>query len=362
LTALVQRFAVLGFDAARPEGERIIFCDGAGGRLFHEDTDLELSHWRPNRTPVEYRAATSTEICFRFLDAPRVGGWTVAVNNHLDVDGILSVYTLVHRDQALSRRTELIQAAEMGDFWEWGDPPAQRVFQGLTQLIHQEQEMGLDATTIYANAFTSIPHLLEGADPAGRLIDASLAPLRHGVDLVEQGKIVRSLLSERLAHYVVPVGVVGDDPDRALYIPGFNEEISDAALLWPHVRARWDAERVCLVSVESPGGWFHGLWMPGYLWADTAGRWRTPGVEFHDGMEGYEVIHPPLVRAWQDLQMHETARGVWSLANQAFAFQADLQDRFPLTGRFVDDAGRWAPSRLSPHQVAVRLMDVFASW
>jgi hypothetical protein len=51
---------------------------------------LELSHWRPNRPPAEYRAGTSTG--FHFLDNPPPGFWTAAVNSHVDVDGILSVY------------------------------------------------------------------------------------------------------------------------------------------------------------------------------------------------------------------------------------------------------------------------------
>ena len=100
----INRFEIIGHDSPRPGAERIIFCDGTGGSLFQPKTDLELSHWRPNQTPPEYRAGTSTEICFRFLDNPLPGPWTVAVNNHVDVDGILSVYVLVHSDHALAHR------------------------------------------------------------------------------------------------------------------------------------------------------------------------------------------------------------------------------------------------------------------
>lgn len=44
----------------------------------------------------EVSGGTSTEICFRFLDDPQPGAWTVDVNNHAGVDGILSVYVLLH--------------------------------------------------------------------------------------------------------------------------------------------------------------------------------------------------------------------------------------------------------------------------
>src|ERR1700687_3657931 len=114
---MIERFEIVGSTSARPEADQIIFCDGTGGSLFRGESDLELSHWRPNRTPAEYRAGTSTEICFRFLDDPRPGLWTVAVNNHVDVDGILSVYVLVHSDHAQAHRQTIIDAAEMGDFW-----------------------------------------------------------------------------------------------------------------------------------------------------------------------------------------------------------------------------------------------------
>src|SRR5579863_378910 len=145
---MIDRFEIIGHDSPRPTADRIVFCDGTGGRHFHSGTDLELSHWRPNRTPAEYRAGTSTEICFRFLDNPRPGSWTVAVNNHVDVDGILSVYVLVHSEIVMAHRQTIIEAAEMGDFWGWGNAPAQRVFQGLTHLMNAG-----DGQAVYAEAF-----------------------------------------------------------------------------------------------------------------------------------------------------------------------------------------------------------------
>jgi hypothetical protein len=281
---MVDRFEIIEHDSPRPNAERIIFCDGTGGSIYRSETDLELSHWRPNHTPKEYRAGTSTEICFRFLDKPRSGSWTAAVNNHLDVDGILSVYVLVKSGHARANRQTIIQAAEVGDFWGWGDPPAQRVFQGLTHLMEQGRESGLDTNAIYAEAFGRILGLIDGTNPHLPKIDASLEPLRRGVRLVEEDKIIRSVIDDRLAHYVVPLAVAGEDDTGASYSPDFNEAVSQKAMLWPEVRARWDAERVCLVSVERQSGWFYDLYFPGYLWADTEGRWQVPGMTYHDGM------------------------------------------------------------------------------
>lgn len=352
---MIDRFEIVGSGSPRPNAERIIFCDGTGGRLFRADTDLELSHWRPNRTPTEYRAGTSTEICFRFLGNPRPASWTVAVNNHVDVDGILSVYVLVPSEHALAHRQTIIEAAEMGDFWGWGEPPAQRVFQGITHLIQH----GGEGRAIYEGAFRRIPALIDGSDPLVPEIEASLTPLRHGVELVDDGRIIRNLIDPHLAHYIVPLSVAGDDDANSSYAPEFNEAISPNAVLWPHVRARWDAERVCLVSVERKTGWFHDVCFPGYLWADTEGRWLVPGMTYPDGMSSYDIKNDRLVAAMQELQKQETAPGQWGLGGTTLPFGEDLQKRFPVVGRFLDKQGTPAISRLSPDRVATALEGIF---
>ncbi|MCO6455522.1 MAG: hypothetical protein J5I93_09515 [Pirellulaceae bacterium] len=352
---MIDRFEIIDHNSSRPKAEHILFCDGTGGRSFRVETDLELSHWRPNRTPVEYRAGTSTEICFRFLDHPRPGSWTAAVNNHVDVDGILSVYVLVHSEHALAHRKSIIEAAEMGDFWGWGEPPAQRVFQGVTHLMQR----GGDPQAVYAEAFRRIPGLIDGSDSNVAQMEHSLAALREGVELVQQGRIVRREIDARLTQYVIPLPVAGDDDARASYVPEFNEAISPKALLWPQVRACWDAERVCLVSVERTTGWFHDLWFPGYLWADTEDKWLVPGVTYHDGMSRYEIQNDPLIAAFVQLQQMESAPGRWALGGTSLPFSDELQERFPLVGRFLDEEGQVNASGLSPDQVAKTLEGVF---
>jgi hypothetical protein len=346
--AMVERFEIVDSTSSRPQAERIIFCDGTGGRMFQPAIDLELSHWRPNQTPAEYRAGTSTEICFRFHDEPRPGNWTVAVNNHVDVDGILSVYVLLHSQHAVAHRQTIIDAAEIGDFWGWGDYPAQRVFQGVTRLMNSSEE----GKAVYAEAFRRIPALIEGTDPEAPQIEVSLAPLRRGCEQVEQGQIARSLINERFVHYIIPLAISGDDDQRAAYSPEFNEEISVKAFLWPQVRARWDSERMCLVSTERKSGWFHDLWLPGYLWADTEGLWRVPGLRYHNGMTSYDLDNAGLIATFEQLQRQESATGKWALGGTKLPFGNELQSRFPLVGRFVDDQGQSAVSGLSAELVA----------
>ncbi len=352
---MIDRFEIINADSARPDAERIIFCDGTGDELFRAETDIELSHWRPNCTPKKYRAGTSTEICFRFLDDPLPGLWTAAVNNHVDVDGILSVYVLVQSKQAREHRQAIIEAADMGDFWGWGEPPAQRLFQGITKMMRK----GGDAKSIYAEAFRRIPGLIEGSDPQIPEIDESLAPLREGVKFVEQGQIARALRSERFAQYIVPLAVAGDDDERASYAPGFNEAISNKMVLWPEVRCRWDTERVCLVSTERKAGWFHDLCAPGYLWADTEGKWLFPGLTYHEKMSRYDIDYPSLITAVEDLQRKESAPGRWGLGGTHLPFGETLQDVFPIVGRFLDSKGQPAVSQLSPEEVAEHFNQFF---
>lgn len=354
---MINRFEILGAGAVRPDVERVLFCDGTDGRIFHPDTDLELSHWRPNRTPTQFRAGTSTEICFRFLDRPSPGNWTVAVNNHVDVDGMLSVYTLVHSPHALQHRETIVRAAEMGDFWGWGELPSQRLFQGLTRIMGSESE----GRAVYDEAFQRIPHFIDGTDRDIDEIDRSLNPLRRGVELVETRRIRRSEIDPRLSHYVIPLNVAGDDDGLASYVPEFNELISDKAILWPHVRARCDGQRVCLVSSERKSGWFHDIWFPGYLWADTENRWIPPGAYNHDGMRSYDIKNPGLVAAMEQLQRLENAAGLWGVGGTSLPFGDALQAKFPLVGRFLDDQGRVAASRLVPEQIAAALSGVFCS-
>jgi len=352
----IDGFDVIGHGAPRPDADRILFCDGTDSDLFRAETDVELSHWRPNHTPDDYRAGTSTEICFRFTDSPRPGPWTLAVNNHVDVDGILSVYVLLHGEHALAHRQAIIEAAEMGDFWAWGGPAAQRVFQGVTLLMRQ----GGEASSVYAEAFRRIPALIDGSDSQSPEIDRSLEPLQHGMELVEHGQIRRSLLESRLVHYVVPFDVAGDDDARASYIPEFNEAISPKAVLWPQVRNRRDAQRVCLISTERRTGWLHDLCFPGYLWADTEGRWLVPGMTYHDGMSSYDIRNDRLIEAFQELQRQETASGRWGLGGSALPFGRDLPKSFPVVGRFLNEHREAAPSHTAPDQVANALRGVFA--
>src|SRR5262245_48989906 len=106
---------ITGSSRARPEAGRVIYCDGGFDASYREGVDLELSHWIPNSTPAQFKADTSTEICLRFI-AAHPGGDELVVNNHVDCDGVLSTFVLLHPAVAYEHRRLLVEAATIGDF------------------------------------------------------------------------------------------------------------------------------------------------------------------------------------------------------------------------------------------------------
>jgi hypothetical protein len=89
---------------------------------------LNLSHWPGNRTPAHLRADTSTEMALKLARDPGRDAWlrgvSIVTNNHFDTDGLLSVFAVLHPEQALSHSEALVQAARTGDFGEFNTPDA----------------------------------------------------------------------------------------------------------------------------------------------------------------------------------------------------------------------------------------------
>jgi uncharacterized protein DUF6687 len=79
-----------------------------------------LSHWPGNRTPPQYRADTTTEMALRLAEDSRreefLAGVRWVSNNHFDTDGLLSVWAVLHPQEALRHRRFLVDAARAGDF------------------------------------------------------------------------------------------------------------------------------------------------------------------------------------------------------------------------------------------------------
>lgn len=340
------KFHIAGSSTPRPPARSVIYCDGGTDAQYREGVDLELSHWIPNATPARFKADTSTEIALSFVAAGG-GDHDLVVNNHVDVDGLLAVFTLVHGASVLPHRATLAQTAAMGDFWAWGEPDAQALFQSVTLLLRKLQAAKTDAREIYEQGFAHVRAHLAG-DARASDADAGLAALRDSIARIESGDITRRVLGERFAHYIIPRRLAEPDLARALRVPGFNAPLSSDTLLLPQARARFDRERVHLVSVEAAGGWHHDLWYPGYSWAETPHSWRPPGLRALEDSNEYAFDHPALTAA-----VAELPAGPWTLATHLTPFSTLKGRGFPVVLSSLDAVA------LDPEIVAASLSHAF---
>ncbi|MGH9058559.1 MAG: DUF6687 family protein, partial [Acidimicrobiales bacterium] len=93
--------------AGRPN----VIADGAPV----EGTVLTLSHWPASPTPAPLRADLSAQIALRWREAPGpFGGAELATIDHLDQDGLVSLYALVAPGPARAERARLVEVARAG--------------------------------------------------------------------------------------------------------------------------------------------------------------------------------------------------------------------------------------------------------
>jgi hypothetical protein len=97
-------------------------------------------------------------------------------------------------------------------------------------------------------------------------------------------------------------------------MPCFNEPISTRLAFWPQVRNRLDGEKIQLVAIETERGTHYDLWYPGYVWADTKGLWRPPGLSLPERAGEFQPLHwLELAKLIQELNLLETKDCEWQL-------------------------------------------------
>lgn len=154
-------------------------------------TVLTLSHWPATPTPVPLRADLSVESALRWRERPgRWPGAGLVSTDHLDQDGLASVYALVEPGEARRRRPILVEVARAGDFATFTERDAARVSFALATLADPERSplpAGGDLTAELLGRLASL------VDHPGRQAgwwreeDASLAA---GEALVASGKVL----------------------------------------------------------------------------------------------------------------------------------------------------------------------------
>lgn len=122
----------------RLDGRPHLVADGPAT----DGTVLTLSHWPASPTPKPLRADLSAEIVFRWLTGRR-RWWrrapSAVSNDHLDQDGLVSVFAVQRPEEALARRELLGDLARAGDFAVFRHRPAARASFALATLADPER-------------------------------------------------------------------------------------------------------------------------------------------------------------------------------------------------------------------------------
>jgi hypothetical protein len=298
---------------------------------------IHFSHWEGNRTPQEVKADTSTEIALNLVgsrDFERLTqGVKLVTNNHFDTDGVLSVWTVLAGERALDLKSELIAAAEAGDFSAYTNERAVRasiVIQGSDQPIAGEEagsplarylagEAVTDDARAYELVLPEVERVLRHTDAyeplwreAWTMIEASLESFARGESTVEE-------------HADVGLSVITLSPE--LFGPSGFKPTRHAApftAITRHARGQ-----VYLIATPLKDGWSYRVDYPYYSWAETIVRPRIQRRDFS-----------PLIARLNELD--DSQEGRWMPDTNELASAL----------KFMDQDGRPAASALDPQTVA----------
>jgi hypothetical protein len=114
-------------------GRPNVIADGSARR----STVLTLSHWPMSGTPWPLKADLSAEIARRYLASPEHHVDVDAVSNdHLDVDGFVSVLLLARPDVAAEHGDTLVETARAGDFATTANDDGRRLAAAIGAATH----------------------------------------------------------------------------------------------------------------------------------------------------------------------------------------------------------------------------------
>jgi hypothetical protein len=238
----VLSFVYCPWGARAPEGSAA--CDGLvpGARL-------DLSHWSNNKTPAELKRDTSVEIALAFAHERGRHDLEIVVNNHFDTDGVLAVWSVLNPDLALAHASQIIGAAESGDFDEWPkDDRGLKLELSIARLAE-----GLDDGEAYRRILPALDDLVPRIEQKGELWSEAYEALQEKRSLIDRGDVAIERVG-RIAVFAHRFGI-GELP--GVWIARLRPEGTD---------------RVLLGQEDEGGRWSYRYELPRYAWADTVGR------------------------------------------------------------------------------------------
>lgn len=211
-------------------------------------TRLTLSHWPGSPTPTALLDDLSAQIAFRALDEwSPLAGLDVVSNNHFDQDGLASAFALVHPDEALARRAQVIDVASAGDFATFENRDSMRIAMALA-AYDDPQRSPLDSDTfahgyeeqcgaLYEALLPRFTHLLDHPESARTLWEAEDAHLTESIAAIDAGIVHQHEVPELdLAVFVVPEEWAARAATR--FTIGQHEALHPAALTNGNPRMR----------------------------------------------------------------------------------------------------------------------------
>lgn len=244
-----------------------------------------FSHWPGHRTPPELRDDLSTGILLRLAALPPqqratyLAGHDVVTNNHVDTDGILSVFTLLHPDAALQHRDLLLAAARCGDFQTFTSDAALAIELTLSAITSAVDADGLGGPAKrqrqYEVALEHVPRLLADPFVERERIAADFERIRADVEFARSDAV-------RVEHHAALDLAVIDAP-RELDRVAFNTAAG--------------ADSRVLTLVPYGRGHLVRVWQRVESWFDLVSRVVPPRTELSGLAARLEALEAPEAEA-----------------------------------------------------------------
>ncbi|PCJ18242.1 MAG: hypothetical protein COB02_11690 [Candidatus Cloacimonadota bacterium] len=342
------------------ETKKCVFVDGTS-TLIDINKDLELSHWIPNNTQDIYKAATSTQICFNYVKLNDLSNYDCVINNHVDVDGILSAFVIMFSKVSLKYEAIISGASMMGDFSAYGPYDVSHFYIHLGEEIKKYQSLKIDSQQIFEKCFLFIKdYFLDKKYVYDEYAKKSIDELENSLNLVKNNKIQRVLQNDLFSSYFIPFELTKLYDKSPIYKAGFDFGLDIKQLLPMQILNYFDFERQKLLIVENEeGSYFYDCLLPDYLWAETSALYRTKGVSSTDSTNVHLFENSKLLEAQKLLQKAEKNQGLWELATTFHPFSSIKGRGFPVVLSFMNE-GKVAPSSNKPNFVIGLLEGVWA--
>ncbi len=296
---------------------------------------IHFSHWQGNETPAQLKADTSTEIALNLVASQDMRGLTrgieLVTNNHFDTDGVLSVWTVLNGEKALSLRDKLIPAAESGDFSEYTNESAIRAsiaIQGSDQpsledkpgspLACQLAGRLVEEAEAYDYVLPEVERLLTRIDDYEPLWRSAWDRIATAVESFERGASTVTELDEGLSLVTLAPDVFSQS--------GFSPIRHSAPFT---AISRYAKGKLFLIATPVQDGWAYRIDYPYYSWAETVVRPPIPRRDFSAAL----------------LELNQKERsdtGVWKSDSSELASAV----------KFLGNDGKMSASTLNPDEVA----------